>query len=199
MLRINRVPMETIFIKNMVCSRCKLAATLAFEKARIPLLHISLGQVQVRRADVSPAKLAVLDSLLKEYGLERTTDRKSRLLEQLKAFIIEYIHFRDLSEIKLKWSQLLEQQLGYDYDYLSKLFSSANGITLERYIIKQKIEKVKAYLAHDEMRLKEIAYRMGYKNTNHVSSQFRKVTGVTISCFRRNIRESRRLSVDQIT
>lgn len=191
--------MESIYIKNMVCRRCLLAAEKIFEKAGILPFEVTLGEVRVATNSMDPEKLEKLDLLLSDLGLERIQDPKVRLMENLKLLVIRTIHHEDLSGLKFKWSRHIEQEMGYDYDYLSKLFSARNDLTLERYIIRQKIEKVKELLINDHLSLKEIAVRMGYKNTTHISSQFKLVTGATITSFRKGPNRIRRIALDLIT
>jgi AraC-like DNA-binding protein len=114
-------------------------------------------------------------------GFERIDDKKARIIEAIKNKIIQMIHHSDNVELKVNWSNLLSEELKYEYNYLSSLFSSVQGITLEQYIIRQKVEKVKEYLFYDEFNLSEIADRLGYSSVSHLSAQFKKITGFTPS------------------
>ena len=193
------VELESIYIRNMVCRRCLLATEKIFEMAGIMPFEVALGDVRVATNTIDLEKLHKLDLLLKDLGLERVQDPKGRLVENLKLLVIRTVHHEDLSCLKFKWSRYIEQEMGYDYDYLSKLFSARHEITLERYIIRQKIEKVKELLINNHFSLKEIAVRMGYKNTTHISSQFKLVTGVTITSFRKGPSRIHRVALDLIT
>ena len=119
--------------------------------------------------------------VLERLGFERIDDRKARLIESVKSKIIQMIHHSDKVNMKFNWSDVLAEELHYEYNYLSNLFSSVEGITLEQYIIRQKIEKVKELLFYDELSLSEIADRLDYSSVAHLSSQFKKVTGFTPS------------------
>lgn len=169
----------------MVGKRCILAAEHIFEKAQITVLQAGLGQITVYKQSLTAEKLAKVDEVLREYGLERISHLKSTIPDQIKGFVTEHIYSGELTESKYKWSALLEQYFGYDYDYLSRLFSKTNDSTLEQFIIRQKIEKAKSLLLNTHLRIKEIAHCLGYKSTPHLSAQFRKVTGNTLSDYRR--------------
>ena len=127
-------------------------------------------------------------------GFELIDNKKSRLIEKIKATIIELIHHQDTVEA-IKLSEHLKNKLHYDYNYLSNLFSSVEGITIEQYLINQKIEKVKELLVYDELSLTEIAYRLGYSSLAHLSGQFKKVTGLSPSHFKqlKDVRQRRPL------
>lgn len=186
------------YIKNMFCSRCISAVHELFLQTGLPPISVYLGEVSVATDDLEVEKLDQLGSLLLEHGFEIVNDRKSRLLEQIKATIIDIIHHQDHYELKINWSAYLSEKLNYDYNYLSNLFSAVNGITLERYIMRQKVEKIKEYLFYGELSLKEIAYKLGYSNQAHVSSQFKKMTGLTPSQYKNSRRELSRTPLDSI-
>ena len=122
-----------------------------------------------------------LDAALVGHGFERIDDRKARLIESIKNKVIQLIHHSDKMNLRVNWSSLLSEEMHYEYNYLSNLFSSVEGITLEQYIIKQKIEKVKELLFYDELNLSEIADKLGYSSVAHLSAQFKKITGFTPS------------------
>jgi AraC family transcriptional regulator len=122
-----------------------------------------------------------LDVSLSKFGFERIDDRKARLIEAIKSKVIQMIHHSDKVDVRFNWSTVLSEELHYEYNYLSNLFSGVEGITLEQYIIRQKIEKVKELLFYDELNLSQIANRLGYSSVAHLSAQFKKVTGLTPS------------------
>src|SRR5690606_8974309 len=130
-------------------------------------------------------KLAQLDASLENLGFERIDDRKGRLIENIKKVVLEVIHGNKLQKQKYNWSVILSEKLHYDYNYLSGLFSSVEGITLEQYIIRQKTERAKELLFYDELTLTEIADLLGYSSVAHLSGQFKKVTGFTPSQFKK--------------
>jgi AraC-like DNA-binding protein len=186
--------MMQFFIKNMVCNRCVSAVRQEFEKAGLHLHRIGLGEVTVTEDHVDAATLFQLDEALKAQGFERIDDRKARLIEGIKNKVIQMVHHRDRLDRKHNWSDILAEEMHYEYNYLSNLFSSVEGITLEQYIIRQKIERVKELLFYDELNLSEIADRLGYSSVAHLSAQFKKVTGLTPSEMKksRDIDQSRK-------
>jgi YesN/AraC family two-component response regulator len=142
---------------------------------------VSLGEVILSEDSLSKDQLDQLDKSLLRLGFERIDDRKARLIEAIKNKVIQTIHHSGRLDLKFNWSTVLSEELHYEYNYLSNLFSSVEGITLEQYIIRQKIEKVKELLFYDELNLSQIASRLGYSSVAHLSAQFKKVTGLTPS------------------
>jgi AraC family transcriptional regulator len=173
--------MTSLYIKNMVCPRCITAVGQEFEKLGLHPAKVSLGEVTLDADHIDKSQLDKLESQLKSLGFELIDDRKARLIESIKNYIIKLIHHTDQVERKYNWSKILSEQLHHDYNYLSSLFSSVEGITLEHYIIQQKIEKVKELLFYDELTLSEIADKLGYSSVAHLSGQFKKITGRTPS------------------
>jgi AraC family transcriptional regulator len=171
----------TFFIKNMVCNRCVLAVQQVFEKTGLHPKKVVLGEVTLKEDAVSDQQLKQLDTELHALGFERIDDRKARLIEGMKNKIIQLIHHSERVDRKHNWSDILSEEMHYEYNYLSSLFSSVEGITLEQYIIRQKIERAKELLFYDELNLSEIADRLGYSSVAHLSAQFKKVTGLTPS------------------
>lgn len=185
-----------LVIKNMVCQRCKIVVKAALEKLGLHPLAIELGEVTIQEKQLSKEKRDRLSGVLKTVGFELIDDRRSRLIEQIKTFIINIIHNND-EPPKKKFSGLISKHLHYDYSYLSNLFSEVEGITIEQYIINQRIEKVKELLVYGESSLSQIAFQLGYSSTAHVSNQFKKLTGLTPSQFRQMGRKSRQ-SLDAV-
>ena len=165
----------------MVCNRCVMAVENVFNQAEVKLKTITLGEVTLAEENLSAEKLKLIDESLSQLGFERIDDKKARTIEAIKNIVVKKIHHTDKVSLKVNWSTLLADELHYDYNYLSNLFSSVEGITLEQYIIKQKIEKVKELLFYDELNLSEIAHQLGYSSVAHLSAQFKKLTGLTPS------------------
>ena len=165
----------------MVCHRCLLVVSNELEKLGLHPEKISLGEVVLKEDHLSEDIIHQLDSSLVNLGFERMDDRKARLIESIKSKVINMIHHTKDADRKFNWSTLLAEALNHDYNYLSSLFSSIEGITLEQYIIRQKIERVKELLFYDELTLSEIADKLGYSSVAHLSTQFKKVTGLTPS------------------
>lgn len=192
--------MLTLHIKNMVCNRCILVVRQEMEKLGLHPEKISLGEVILKEDSLNPEQLKALDTALIGTGFERIDDRKSRLMESIKNLVIQKIHHDEDSEQKYNWSTILSEALHYEYNYLSNLFSSVEGITLEQYIIRQKIERVKELLFYDELTLSQIANRMGYSSVAHLSGLFKKVTGFTPSELKKSrALEQNRKSLDSIS
>ena len=190
----------TVYVKNMVCNRCVSAVTQVFEKQGLTPERISLGEVVLKEEQLSEDTWKKLDAALQGLGFARIDDRKVRLIEGIKNKVIQLIHHSKEVDRKHNWSTVLAEEMHYEYNYLSNLFSSVEGITLEQYIIRQKIEKAKELLFYDELNLSEIANRLGYSSVAHLSAQFKKVTGMTPSELKknRNVKEARK-SLDEIS
>lgn len=181
----------------MVCDRCIMAVRQQFDQLQLQYHNIQLGQVELK-AKPTAAQLEQLRSRLEQQGFELLDDKKAKIVERIKTTIVSLIHGKDADEFNLKLSAMLEEKLGLDYHYLSSLFSSVEGITIEKYAILQRIEKVKELLMYDEKNLSEIAFEMGYSSTQHLSQQFKKVTGLTVSHFKQ-LKENKRKPLDKIT
>jgi AraC family transcriptional regulator len=152
------------------------------EKSDLHPVNISLGEALIEEKEVSTEQLKKLSERLNAVGFE--------LIDE-KTFIIDTVHYND-EQPKTNYSSLLSQHLQRDYSYLSNLFSQAEGITIEQYIINHKIEKVKELLLYDELSLSQIALQMGYSSTAHLSAKFKKVTGLTASKFKEMGMQSRK-------
>lgn len=184
-----------IYIKNMVCDRCKTAVKTELEKTGLHPVSIILGEVELN-GKPSPETMQQLDASLKNLGFEIIDDRKSRLIEKMKNAVVELIHYSD-DDRNVNLSHYIGQKLHYDYNYLSNLFSEVEGITLEKYFIGQKIEKVKELLMYDELSLSEIADRLGYSSVAYLSNQFKKQTGLTPT-FYKSLRQNTRRNLDDL-
>ncbi len=173
-----------LYIKNMVCDRCIMAVRQLMETQGLQPSRIQLGEVELPAANLEPGTLDRLREALKAIGFELMDDKKSRTIERIKNSIIRLVHHTG-EPPKLKYSELIAAEVGQDYSYLSKLFSEVEGTTIEQYLIRQKVEKAKEYLIYDELSLSEIADKMGYSSVAHLSGQFRKLTGMTPTAFKR--------------
>ena len=175
---------KKIYIKNMVCNRCIAAVKQIFDKENIPYQSVSLGEVLLD-APISVKQKASIAEDLAVAGFELLDDAKSKLIAKIKTLIINHVHYNG-TDAKHNLSALLSSALHKDYASLSRLFSEVEGVTIEKYSISQKIEKIKELLAYGEMNLSEIAFQMGYSSVAHLSAQFKKETGFTASWFRAN-------------
>ncbi len=183
-------------VKNMVCTRCIAVVKQVFEKMHIIPVRVNLGEVELEE-NLSDIQLNTLRIQLADKGFELLDNRKTMIVEKVKNIIIEVIHGKDEIAIKVNFSHLIQQKLSNEYNYISSLFSNTEGITIEQYIILQRIERAKELLVYNELSLSEISYKLGYKSVQHLSAQFKKVTGLTPSHFK-NIKENRRKSLDQL-
>jgi YesN/AraC family two-component response regulator len=184
-----------IHIKNMVCHRCKLAVESELRQSDYHPQQIELGEVTIDE-QLDHKQLEALDSRLKHLGFELIDDRKGRLVEKIKNLIIKLVHHSN-DTLTVNLSNYLADQLQYEYNYLSNLFSEAEGTTIEKYYISQKIEKVKELLIYDELNLSQIAYIMGYSSVAYLSSQFKKETGLTPSHFK-HIKDNKRRNIEEL-
>ena len=183
------------FVKNMVCNRCIMVVQQVFENLGHAPVRISLGEVDTTNP-IAEDELEKLRKALVGYGFELIDDTKSRIIEKIKNTIVQSIHHNH-DELKVTYSEYIESHLNRDYAYLSSLFSEVEGTTIEKYIIHQKIERVKELLVYDELTLSEIADQMGYSNVAYLSNQFKKVTGLTPSHFKQ-VKENKRKPLDEV-
>lgn len=186
-----RDPSTTLYIKNMVCDRCIRVVREELSKLKLDVRSVSLGEV-VLTGQLNKLPMERIRSALVENGFELIEDRKAKIIERIKLAILELVRGEDEEKKRLKHSEYLSQKLGLDYHYLSMLFSSVESVTIEQYIILQKIERVKELLKYGELTLTEIAYSLGYSSVQHLSNQFRQVTGLTPSGFKSMTTASRR-------
>jgi len=179
----------------MVCNRCKMVVKAALEKAGLSPLSTELGEVEFA-TEPDVATLQQLAASLQNLGFEIIDNKKSRLIEQIKNAIVHQVHHADETST-LNFSEYLSQKLLYDYHYLSTLFSAVEGVTIEKYLIAQKIEKVKELLKYDELSLSQIADQLGYSSVAYLSNQFKKQTGLTPSFYKQSKTNSRK-SLDNL-
>ncbi|MEO9475876.1 MAG: AraC family transcriptional regulator [Cyclobacteriaceae bacterium] len=170
-------------IKNMVCQRCISAVQHILTDNQIVASSITLGEVQLPH-DLTTDQKNNLSARLQDVGFELIDDHNSKIVADIKRMIVGQIH-HSTDTLKSSWSDYLSKELLHDYRYLSKLFSSIESITIEQYIIHQKIEKVKELLIYDELSLSQISYALDYSSVSHLSNQFKKVTGMTPTVFKK--------------
>ena len=180
----------------MVCSRCMKVVKTELKNLGLHPEIVKLGEVVLHENEGQIDKEKVKE-VFNRHGFELLDDKKSFIIEKIKSTIIDLIHHQNHSQANYNFSYIIEEKLGLDYAYLSSLFSATEGITIEKYIILQRIERVKELLVYDELTLSEIAWQMGYSSVQHLSNQFKKVTGLTPSHFK-NIKEHRRKPLDEV-
>lgn len=179
----------------MVCNRCKTIIENELAQLGLPTIAVTLGQVEVE--DTAPKEqLALLEANIKKHGFELLKDKNKQAIECIKNELIRIVYEEDYN-LKYNVSEILSQKLRKDYASISTLFSTIEEITIEKYLIRLKIERVKELLVYDELTLSEIAFKLHYSSTAHLSRQFKKVTGLTPTFFKR-LKENRRKSLDNI-
>lgn len=196
MLYLYKMGSNILHIKNMVCNRCIKAVKDELESLGYTIQSIELGEVIVNE-EVDPNGTERISKALAENGFELISDSKSWIINRIKTLIIEYIHYDKEKPDYVNFSEFLSSELNHDYSYLSHLFSEVEGKTIEKYLILQRIEKVKELLVYDELSLNEISYMLGYSSVAHLSRQFKSVTGLTPSHYKR-VREEKRKPLDQV-
>ncbi len=184
-----------IHIKNMVCNRCILVVSSIFHEAGIHNANIQMGNA-ILEESISSEIIGQIDLKLREVGFEIINDSKSRLIEQVKNVTIDFV-YQHPDNIQVNFSDYLSGKMNLDYNYLSTLFSSVEGTTIEKYMISLKTEHVKELLVYDEKTLSEIAYEMGYSSVAHLSGQFKRLTGFTPTYFKK-LGEQKRKSIDNV-
>ncbi len=189
--------MKKIYIKNMVCDRCIKVVRDELTRLKLHVADVSLGEATLLDDD-KKINIQKIKETLERNGFELLDDRQAKTVEKIKISVIELIQSHSSDQlINVSFSKYLSDKLAMSYQHLSNLFSSKEGITLEKYIINQKIEKVKELLVYDESTLSEIAYKLGYSSVQHLSNQFKKVTGFTPSKFKK-LKNKKRVPLDKV-
>lgn len=184
-----------LYIKNMVCSRCKMVVKSELEKLGLKLLSINLGEVEIMEP-FSDVQKNEISKILKVFGFELIDDKKSKTIDKIKTVIIDLVQNKN-NDLKINLSNYLSQELHQDYNTLSNLFSEFENTTIEKYFINQKIEKVKELIMYDELSLSEIAYSLNYSTVSHLSNQFKKVTGFSPTYFK-NLKTIKRKQIEDL-
>ena len=184
-----------LFIKNMVCQRCVMTVESIFKDLNISFKEVSLGEVEFDQK-LTDVQIQEIENKLNKVGFELIETRVNKVIEDIKKAALEYVSL-GMDNQNLKLSSFITRKIPYDYSYLSDLFSSVEGKTIEQYFIQQRIEKVKELLVYDQLSLTEISYQTGFSSVHHLSSQFKKVTGLTPSHFKK-IGAAKRKSLDNL-
>jgi AraC-like DNA-binding protein len=179
----------------MVCDRCKLVVAQVCKDLDIAIHYIELGEIETVHTPASD-QLKILDHQLKLFGFERIASKKGQVIEKIKLLIVGLV-YNQSGRLKQNLSAYLSDQLHQEYSGLSTLFSEVEGITIEKYFILQKIERIKELLMYDELSLSEIADQMGYSSVAYLSNQFKKSTGFTPSYFK-SLKDKKRRQIDAI-
>lgn len=179
----------------MVSNRCKMAVKDELRKLGLHFIVVDLGEVDIME-NITMSQREVLKDNLLHSGLELMDDKRAMLIEKIKTVIIEMVHHSD-EVIKVNFSNYLSEKMNHDYTYLSNLFSEVQGTTIEQFIISHKIERIKELIIYGEHNITEIAWKMGYSSVAHLSSQFKKVTGLSPSHFKQ-MKNKRRSPIEDI-
>jgi AraC-like DNA-binding protein len=179
----------------MVCIRCKMVVKDELTKLGLHHTVVELGEAEIIENISAAQRQEIKDALLRS-GLELMDDKKSMLIQKIKTVIIELVHYAE-EPLVINLSEYLSQQLSHDYTYLANLFSEVQGTTIEKFFIAHKIERVKELLVYNELNLTEIAYKMHYSSVAHLSTQFKKVTGLTPSYFKQ-LKDKRRSMLEDM-
>jgi AraC-like DNA-binding protein len=171
-----------IFIKNMVCFRCRMVVKSELDKLGIHYTSVKLGEADIVEP-ITEEQLFSLNIALKKTGLELMDDKKLIQVEKIKTHIIELVNAQNVRS-KTKLSDFISSKLNHSYTYLANIFSEWEGTTIEKFYLTYKIEKVKEMLIYDDLSLTEIAYRLRYSSVAHLSNQFKKMTGIAPSRFK---------------
>jgi AraC-like DNA-binding protein len=179
----------------MVSNRCKIAVRDELKKLGLHFIMVDLGVVEIME-NINATKRDLLKTGLLEAGFELMDDKRAILIEKIKNIIIEMVHHSD-SNIKINFSDFLSEKLDHNYTYLANLFSEVQGTTIEQFIISHKVERIKELMIYGELNVTEIAWKMGYSSVAHLSSQFKKVTGLSPSHFNK-LKDKRRNPIEDI-
>jgi AraC family transcriptional regulator len=181
---------STLRIKNMVCARCRRVITEDLTSLGLRVIDVQLGEAVVEHTE--PLPLASIQTLLRQNGFDLVEDKNTALVEQVKQAIIDLIQNGEWKNMPLKISDHIENITKKDYRYVSTVFSQTAGITIEKFVIAQKIERVKELLVYDEMSLSDIAFELGYSSVAYLSNQFKQETSQTPTAFKRDAVNARK-------
>ncbi|WP_294589353.1 AraC family transcriptional regulator [uncultured Bacteroides sp.] len=186
---------NALHIKNMVCNRCIMVVKNQLEQLGLQPVSVELG-IAILPSKITDEVYHAVKVSLEPFGFELIDDKKSQIIEQIKDAIIELVHYND-NDLKVNLSDYLTTKLNRDYSSLSKLFSEVTNTTIEKYLIAQKIERAKELLVYGELSLNEIADKLNYSSAAYLSAQFKSITGLTPSYFKK-IKENKRKPLDEV-
>ena len=178
----------------MVCQRCISAVEETLTKLNISYTEVKLGEARVNSSNIDFARL---NKELETIGFEIIQDKSVQTVERAKALIIDYIHHSKEENLKMNFSDYLAEEIGKDYSYVSKKFSEIENLTIEKFIILQKIERVKELISYNDLNFSEIAFQLNYSSVAHLSKQFKQTTGITLSSYKKE-KEKDRSTLDKL-
>lgn len=185
-----------LVVRNMVCARCVEKVEQILDGQRIARKHVGLGEVELERP-LRPEQRKALDAALTKAGFELVDDRRSRTIARIKTAVVDLVHYQGTATKRALLSDHLRERLHADPSELNALFVQVEGLTIEQYFIRQRIERAKELLVYDELTLGEIADQLGYSSTAHLSAQFKQVTGITATAFKA-LRSAGRTGLDKV-
>ncbi|MBJ6119096.1 helix-turn-helix domain-containing protein [Pontibacter sp. BT310] len=186
----------TLHIRNMVCPRCIKVVTDELDKLALPVQEVKLGEAKLSQ-EPSQQELEKVKEVLAAEGFELLEDPKAEMVEKVKIAVINLLRSGKVEELHVNLSDYLSEQLGRDYNTLSALFSAAEGVTIARYMVLQKIEMAKELLDYNELSLSQIADKLGYSSVAHLSNQFKQITSLTPSAYKNSTSVARK-PLDQL-
>jgi AraC-like DNA-binding protein len=179
----------------MACESCKVVVANALEELNIPLVKVELGEIETKK-DMTDVQKGKLNTLIKKAGLELLEKKQGILIEQIRTAMVEYV-YETTEKTPLKFSVVLSEKLDRNYTYLANFFSEVEATTIEQYLIALKIERIKELIILEEHSLTQISYMLRYSSVSHLSNQFKKMTGLSPSHFKR-LKERRRVTIQNI-
>ena len=179
----------------MACESCKLVVKKALEELNISSVKVEFGEIETKE-DVSDEEKKELNTKIKKVGLELLERKQGVLIEKIRKVMVDYVYNLDENP-NIKFSVLLSQELNFSYTYLANFFSEVEATTIEQFIIALKIERIKELILFGEDTISEIAHKLNYSSVAHLSTQFKKVTGLTPSHFK-GLKEKRRIAIQNI-
>ncbi len=190
-----REPFMKIYVKNMACESCKIFVKDALDELGIPLIRVELGEIETKE-DVSDDEKKKLNTKINEAGLELLEKKQGVLIEKIRKVVIDYVYNSD-ERPNVKFSVMLSQELNHNYTYLANFFSEVEATTIEQFMIALKIERIKELIIFGEDNIAQIAHKLNYSSAAHLSTQFKKITGLTPSHFK-SLKEKRRITIQKI-
>ncbi len=185
-----------IHIKYMVSSRCKMLVKAELDKLGLEYAQVELGEVELKKP-INQGQYAELQSSLMKSGLELIEDKKAILADKIRVAVVELVHYSD-DMSKVNFADYISQKLGHQYSYLTTIFSEVTNMTIEQYVIIHKVERAKELLLYGDLNLTEISHKLRYSSLAHLSAQFKKVTGMTPTQFKKLKEHTRRTTLESL-
>lgn len=179
----------------MACESCKIFVQGALKELHIDAVKVGLGEIETK-GNITSEDKTKLNSKIKRAGLELLEKKSGVLIERIREVIIDYVYKSDDSA-NVKFSILLSEKLNHDYGYLANFFSEIEATTIEQYIIALKVERIKELILFDELSLTQISYKLKYSSVAHLSNQFKKITGLSPTHFKR-LKDKRRITIQNL-